>query len=138
MPFTTLKEIARRERWVELRTQAQNKADTEVVEEIAEINAKTDVSYYDVLDKLLSKIGACTELTSDPSSLKSLTSAMRDIMVCKGIKSEADRLEQMARIKKLQMEAAFREEDDDKPSGVVLMPTIAEDVKPPSEEENDG
>lgn len=137
MPFTTLKEIARRERWVELRTQAQNKADTEVVEEIAEINAKTDVSYYEVLDKLLTKIGECAELTVEPSSLKNLTSAMRDIMVCKGIKSEADKLEQMARIKKLQMEASFREEDDDKPSGVVLIPSISEELKPPIEEDGD-
>ena len=46
--------------------------------------------------------------------------------------------EQEARIKKLQLEAAFREEDDDKPSGVVLIPAIAEDIKPPIEEESDG
>lgn len=109
MPFTTLKEIARKEQWVKLRTQATNKADTKVVEEIAEINAKTDVSYYEVLDKLLSRIGECAESVLEPSTLKSLTSAMRDIMICKGIKSEADKLEQMARIAKLQKEAV---EDD--------------------------
>jgi hypothetical protein len=36
------------------------------------------------------------------------------------------------------MEAAYREEDDDKPSGVVLMPAISEELKPPIGEENNG
>ena len=112
MPFTTLKEIARKEKWVELRTQATNKADTMVVEEIAEINAKTDVAYYEVLDKLLSRIGECAETALEPSTIKSLTSAMRDIMICKGIKSDADREEQMARIAKLQKEAEGEENKD--------------------------
>ena len=113
VPFTTLKEIARREQWVKLRAQATNKADTMVVEKIAEINAKTNASYYEVLDELLSKIGECAKSTLDPTTLKSLTSAMRDIMICMGIKSEADRAEQTARIAKLQREAQAEETDSE-------------------------
>jgi hypothetical protein len=71
-------------------------------------------------------------------TLKEMATAMKYLKECKGVKSEADIREQEARIKKLEMEAAFREEDEDKPSGVVLMPSIAEDIKPPIREGKDG
>ena len=85
---------------------------------------------------LADKVREIAETVSDPDSIKKLTSAIKDIRDIKGIKSDADKREQEARIKKLQMEAAFREDDDDKPSGVVLMPAIAEEIKPPMEESN--
>ena len=74
----------------------------------------------------------------DRSGLKAIASSLRDIKEIQMLKSELDKREQEARIKKLQMEATFRQEDDDKPSGVVLIPAITDELKPPIKEESDG
>ena len=74
----------------------------------------------------------------DRSGLKAIASSLRDIKEIQMLKSDLDKQEQQARINKLRMEAAIREEDDDKPCGVVLIPSIAEEIKPPIKEESDG
>lgn len=136
--FTTLTRTAQRENWVGLRQQAEDKATTKIVNVVSKTSAKKAVNIIDVADKLLSKIIEVAEVVSDPDSIKKLTAAIKDIKDIKGIKSEADTREQEARIKKLQLEASMREEDDDKPSGVVLIPSITEELKPPIKEENHG
>lgn len=136
--LSALRSVAEREKWVELKTQTQHKTNTKLTETVSDIEVKKAVDIIDVADKLLEKIEEVAATVSDPDSIKKLTSAIKDLKDIKGIKSDADMREQEARIKKLQIEAAFREEDDDKPSGVVLMPAISEDIKPPLEEENNG
>ena len=74
----------------------------------------------------------------DTQSMKHLTSALKDLKEIKGYKSPIDLKEQEARIRKLELEAAFREEDDDKPSGVVLIPAITEEITPPTKGESNG
>lgn len=74
----------------------------------------------------------------DRSGLKAIASSLRDIKEIQMLKSELDKREQEARIRKLEMEADGKQEDDEKPSGVVLIPSIAEDLKPPIEEKQDG
>ena len=130
-----LQAIATKEKWVDLKSQAQAKTESKIVESVSDINAKKAVDIVDVADKLLGKISELMDTVPlDTQSMKHLTSALKDLKEIKGYKSAADMREQEARIKKLEIEAAFREEDDDKPSGVVLMPAIAEDIKPPIEE----
>ena len=74
----------------------------------------------------------------DRSGLKAIASSLRDIKEIQMLKSELDKQEQKARIKKLEMDVAAGQVDDDKPSGIVLMPSIAEKPQPPIEEDENG
>ncbi len=140
VPRTTLERKAKDEKWAELRRQADGKAEAKIINAISEQKANIDEKYFRLVDKLLDKAEATIDDVDKwhPTLLKEMATTMKYLKECKGIKSEADAREQEARIKKLQMEAAFREEDDDKPSGVVLIPAIAEEIKPPVKGESDG
>ena len=139
LTLAVLRNVAEREEWVKLKAQAQHKTNTKIVNAVSDKEAKKAIDIIDVADKLLGKITENIDvLITDTQSIKHLTSALKDLKDIKGYKSEADMQEQMARIKKLQFEAAYRDEDDDKPSGVVLIPSIADDIKPPSEGDEDG
>jgi len=70
--------------------------------------------------------------------IRHLTSALKDLREIKGQKSEADMREQEARIAKLEREVAIGAQDEDKPSGIVLLPAVADKLVPPTEEEDDG
>ena len=139
VPFGTLRRIAKQEGWTQKRTQVEHNVNTKMIETISDKEAQKAVDIIDVADKLLSKVSELMEtMVVDTQSFKQLTSALKDLKEIKGYKSEADMREQEARIKKLQMEASIREEDDDKPCGVVLIPSIAEEIKPPIKGETDG
>lgn len=103
--FSALRNVAEKEKWVELKAQAQHKINTKIVESVSEVEANKAVDIIDVADKLLEKIGALAEMVADADSIKKLTSAIKDLKDIKGIKSEADIREQEARIAKLQKEA---------------------------------
>lgn len=112
--FSTLKEIARREKWTDLKQQAQHKADTKLVKTIGEQNGNYVVSINDVADKLLEKITAMIELDYVSSqAIKQLTSALKDIKEVKGIKSDIDLREQEARIDNLRRQAMAEEDSKD-------------------------
>lgn len=117
--FSTLRGIAEREKWTDLRTQAQHTADTKLVKSIGGTKGKLTVKINDVADKLLDKINNTLELMDvvDSQSIKHFTSALKDIKDIKGIKSDIDLKEQEARIAKLQKEA---EADTDKNSSVSI------------------
>ena len=137
--FNTLSGVAIREEWAKLKKQAQNKSTTKMVNTIAKDMAKNAVKINDVADKLLDKIVMLLEECEgiDSQSIKQLTSSLKDIKDIKGVKSDIDLKEQEARIDKLRRDAERDKVDDDKPCGVVLMPPIMEELKPPSEEDTD-
>lgn len=118
--FSTLKEIARREKWTDLREQAQHKADTKFVAMIGDKQAVRSAKILDVADKLLDKISQTIDATDviDSQSLKHFTSALKDLKDIKGIKSDIDLREQEARIAKLQKDA--QEETEDKSITIVF------------------
>lgn len=100
--FSTLRGIAEREKWTELKAQAQHNADTKLVESIGEQNGTYSASINDVADRLLEKIKEMIfkeGLTTQ--GLKQLASAVKDIKDIKGIKSDIDLKEQNARIENL-------------------------------------
>ena len=135
--FSTLKDIAIREKWTELKEQAQNKANTNLVNSIGEKNGTYTVSINDVADKLLDKITSMLlEEGLTTQSVKHLTSALKDIKDVKGIKSEIDLKEQEARIDKLRKEINSDKVDESKPCGVVMMPPIMPNLTPPGEDNN--
>ena len=106
--FSTLRKVAAKEQWTQLRNNAGSKRDTVLAEKIGTENAKIDEKYYRLVDKLMSK----AEETIDGldvwsvTALKEMSTALKNLKECKDIKSEADKLEQTARIAKLQREAA--------------------------------
>ena len=107
---TTLQRKAKDENWVELRSQADAKAETKIVNVISTKKAKTSEKIIAVADKLLDKISSIIDLVEDTQGIKHLTSAIKDIKDIKGFKSDIDLKEQEARIAKLQKDA---EKNDD-------------------------
>jgi hypothetical protein len=136
--FSTLKEIARREKWTDLKEKAQRKADTKFADLMGEKQANRSAKIIDVADMLLDKITNTLQMMDavDSQSIKHFTSALKDIKDIKGFKSDIDLKEQEARIAKLEKEAKAGMVDDDKPHGVVLMPPIMADLTPPKEDDN--
>ena len=113
VPFSTLKEHARKEQWTELREKARHKADTEYAKKIGKKQAVKSVKINDVADKLLDKIILLLDEFEgiDSQSIKQLTSSLKDIKDIKGIKSDADMREQEARIDKLRRDAMTESTD---------------------------
>ena len=136
----TLQVTAKKEKWVELRRQAQDKSDAKIVNAVANDISKNAVKINAVADKLLDKIVLLLDVFDglDSQSIKQLTSSLKDIKEIKGVKSDIDLREQNARIDKLRKDIEADKVSDDKPCGVVLMPTIMPDLVPPSEEEDNG
>ena len=111
VPFGTLRKVAAKEQWTQLRTQARAKADTKIIDAISDREAEKAIDIIDVADKLLGKLSELMEtMVVDTQSFKQLTSALKDLKEIKGYKSEADMREQEARINKLRKEAE-REDD---------------------------
>lgn len=137
--FSNLKNVAIKEGWTDLKERAKNKADTKMVDTIANDMSKNAVKINVVADKLLNKMCALLEAleVADSQTIKQCTSALKDIKDIKGVKSDIDLKEQIARIDKLRKDIES-EQTDDKPYGVVLMPPVMPTIVPPSEDEEDG
>ena len=97
------------EGWIDLREQHTNKIITETLDAIGSDRVDSAVRLYNVTEKALQKIEAViddVEPKDIPAkSLKSLTSALKDIMDVLGVKSELDKQEQEARIANLRKQA---------------------------------
>ena len=111
--INTLTGIAIRERWSELKKQAQSKSTSKMVNTIANDIAKKSTKINDVADKLLDKISLLLDEFEglDAQSIKHLTSSLKDIKDIKGIKSDIDLREQEARIDKLRKDAMTESPD---------------------------
>lgn len=96
---------ATREKWADLKSQAEAKTESKIVEAISDQDAKKAVNIVDVADKLLEKITTVLEDVTTTQDIRHLTSALKDLRDIKGIKSDIDLKEQEARIAKLQKDA---------------------------------
>lgn len=106
IPFGTLRKVAAKEQWAQLRAQARAKADTKIIEAISDLEAQKAIDIIDVADRLLEKaVELMDTMVVDMQSFKQLTSALKDLKDIKGYKSEKDLEEQEARIEKLRREA---------------------------------
>ena len=112
--FNTLKTVAIREKWTDLRQQTSNNATTKIVEKIGGQQASRSAKLIDVADKLLDKLSSTIESMDviDSQQIKHFTSALKDLKEIKGYKSEIDLKEQEARIAKLVKEAQDDEKGD--------------------------
>ena len=136
IPFSNLKRVAIKEKWADLREQARTKADTKLVREVANKNAKNTELLIDVANKLLQKLNETIDMMDviDSQSLKHYTSALKDLKDVKGVKTDIDLREQEARIKKLQRDAEQNNGPEGKPCGIIYLPSISETPFPPGEE----
>lgn len=127
VPLGTMKRKAGAEGWVTLRDRAKTKTELKLVEDIAEKNVNADDVYYRIVDKLMAKIDEYIENHEiiNGQTMKSLTSAIKDLKDIRNIKSEADIREQEARIAKLRKEAE-REEENEKDIVVKLADNLEE------------
>lgn len=131
---TTLQRKAKDENWLGLRSQAEAKVETKIVDVVSDKNAKKAVDIIDVADKLLEKASELMEMPLTTQSFKQLTSALKDLKEIKGYKSDADIREQEARIKKL--EAEIGDKNNEGYTGVVLLPPIVTNLTPPTEKDD--
>ena len=114
--FSTLRKVASKEKWTDLRNKAGAKRDSKIVESIASQEAKRVDKVNSIADKLLTRIEECVDdgsIFAVSRGLKDITSALKEIRDIKGMKSELDMQEQMARIEKLRKEATMDQESTD-------------------------
>lgn len=109
---TTLQRKAKDEKWLTLRSQAEAKTESKIIEAVSDDAAEKAVDIIGVADKLLGKIESMVEsMEIDTQSLKQLTSALKDLKDIKGYKSPKDLEEQEARIEKYKRDAE-RDQDN--------------------------
>lgn len=125
---STLRKIAAREQWVELKNKFGTARDTEMANllgaEAGQKTAELDQRYFDIIEKLLDKAEYIIDATPiwQVSTVKEMATAMKYIKECKGIKSDADKREQEARIRALEKNCG--DDGDEDNTGVILLPTI--------------
>lgn len=128
--FGTLRNVAAKEGWRDLRDKAMTIADTKIVEAVGDQNARVSNRIYDAADKLLDKLTEAIEMLdaeiviTNMKGFRSLTGALNDLKNIKDFRSDADLREQEARIKKLQKEA---KEEDQSENAVEIV--ISSDVE---------
>ena len=111
VPFTTLKDRAKKEGWADLKIQTQHDIVTKTIDK--DINKKVDraTRLLDVTDELLKKIEETVKglnsksIVCDRYIVKQISGALKDIKEIQGIKSDMDIREQEARIKNLERQA---------------------------------
>lgn len=124
--FSTLRKIAAKEQWTQLRNNAEIKRDTVLAEKIGNKNAKMDDTYFRLVDKLMQKAEETIENTPvwTVNSLKEMSTALKNLKECKGVKSDIDLREQEARIKSLEKQA---QEESKNADITVIIGSEAED-----------
>lgn len=110
--YSTLRKRAEREKWAQKRTQYSAAKGADRIKAQLEIDYQEYKSLLEAAGLLSSKLcSAVAQLTNadiikDKRGLKSLTGAMKDLAEIQGVKSDADKREQEARIKNLERQAA--------------------------------
>lgn len=112
---TTLYKRMSKEKWADLRKQKEIKSDAKIVESEAEREFQRIDTVQSVADLLLKKINDGVNdgsLITDSQSIRQITASIKDLRDIKGMKSELDMQEQLARIEKLRREASPEIQDN--------------------------
>lgn len=130
--FSTIQKVGAKEKWTDLRKKSRRKTDEKIVESVSSQESKKAVSINSVADTLLKKIeeGINNGLyVVDAQSTRQIVSALKDLRDIKGIKSELDMKEQIARIEKLNRDVSINDTDNNE-YGVFILPSIDKIGKP--------
>ena len=131
IPFGTLKRVALKEKWSDLREQCKQKSATKIVEIESDKQAERMRRLLTVSDMLLDAVEESVkafttgELSIEKGVLKSLSGAIKDIKDIQNIKSQLDIEEQKARIAILKKQA--ESDADDKRDIKVVISTELEE-----------
>lgn len=104
VPYGTLRKVAQKEKWTAARTKSGAMAVARDVETAARRNTKKEDIFNTIADKLLESIAeglADGSLSLHGKGIRDITGALKDLKDIKGLKSEIDLQEQLARIEKL-------------------------------------
>ena len=130
IPFSTIKRVALKEKWADLREQCKQKSATKIVEIESDKQANRMKRLLTVSDELLNVVENAVksfqlgELMLDKTALKSLSGTIKDIKDIQNIKTQLDIEEQKARIAILRKQA---EADTDKSEAIKVV--IANDLE---------
>ncbi len=113
VPYRTLADRAKAEKWVELRNQSRAKAASKTVEAVAEANGRVQTSMQDAAEALMGKVveGVLAANPKDARNLKAYSGVLRDLKEVLDLRTPLDVKEQEARIEKLRREAEKERED---------------------------
>ena len=110
-PFGTLRKVAAKEGWRELRDKTRLKTDTRLTDAVSKEQAYRLSRIHKVADDLLLQLESIvsefklSDLVMDKTSLKQITGALKDIKDIQSLKSPLDIEEQKARIDNLRKQA---------------------------------
>lgn len=122
--YSTLRNVAEKEKWTELRAKASQKAGAEMARNIGKSQGRAKSRIFDVAEVLLNKLEACANSMEeiDPASLRRLVGALKDLKEIVGAKTDMDLREQEARIAKLEADVeAARSSDEQQEISVELV-----------------
>ena len=138
--FNTLKNHAIAEKWYDLRLQKNQKTTTKTIEALSDKESSQAVSIQSTAEVVLqsTKDILATMPATSLESLKTAASILKILKEVMDVKGDADTREQEARIRNLEKMATKDDQDESKPCGVVLMPIVADKLKPPNEDDDDG
>ena len=126
--FSSVKRHAAAEKWTDCRRKSEQKATTKMIENAATAEAERADMFNSIADKLLQMIsegidnGSIIAVTG--KGYRDITGALKDLREIKGIRSELDVQEQIARIAKLRKDA--EDDSENKDINVILDPTLDE------------
>ena len=114
-PFGTLRKVAAKEGWRELRDRTRLKTDTRLTDAVSTEQANRLARIHKVADDLLLQLESIVsdfkreDLIMDKQCLKQITGALKDIKDIQSLKSPLDIEEQKARIDNLRRQAQKEE-----------------------------
>lgn len=121
--FGTLRNVAAKEKWRELRDKTRLKTDTKLTDAVSKEETDRLVRIHKVADDLLKQLELIVsdfkreDLIMDKQCLKQITGALKDIKDIQSLKSPLDIEEQKARIANLRKQA---DSDDNKDTKVIV------------------
>ena len=113
VPYRTLADRAKAEKWVELRNQSRAKAASKTVETVADANGRVQTRMQDAAEALMGKVveGVLAADPEDARNLKAYSGVLRDLKEVLDLRTPLDVKEQEARIEKLRRESEKERED---------------------------
>lgn len=130
VPFITLSQRARKEKWAELRRKHNDRIITKTLEKAEAKAVDYKSMLYDLAYKVAKQLVEMTDRTPlDKLALigikpRDITGAIKDLEDALHIKSESDLKEQEARIAKLRREAMVDNNEDGNRYGVLVLPAV--------------
>lgn len=132
VPFGTLRNVAAKEKWRELRDKTRLKTDTKLTDAVSKEQTDRLVRIHKVADDLLKQIELIVsdfksaDLVMDKQCLKQITGALKDIKDIQSLKSPLDIEEQKARIENLRKQAAANDDSNKEPIRIIIDDGVSE------------